>query len=265
MSWLSDRWGSGPSVKGLVSSVKGTGHTIGDIASNPWVQGLTDAALMATGVGAPAAAALMAAEKGGGALLKPGGNIGQGLIGGAEGALAGGGGALAGKALGSLGSAASNIPGVGGIEQGAQSIGGLLGKIPGVQGIEQGAGGVGGLIKQGVGALTGGGSSGAPSSLGSLLGSAGQWLTGNGGANALGAAEGVNAALLGQQSTNYAKQAANAVNASYNARAPLRLAGVNGMLNATRGNPFSTGATGAPNTMAATPIRSVVAGQGVTL
>jgi hypothetical protein len=117
MSWLSNRLGVhvklGGTVgnalnslgNGAVNATKAVGHTVGEIASNPLVQGLSAAALAATGVGAPAAAAILAAEKGGGALLKPGGNIGQGIKGGITGAVEGYGasklGGLARSALGS--------------------------------------------------------------------------------------------------------------------------------------------------------------------
>lgn len=108
MGWLQDRWGRGPSLNGLKSSVKGTGHTIGKVADNKWVQGATAAALAATGVGAPAAAAIMAGMAGGGALLKKGGNIGDGLMGAAKGAAMGYGAGKAGQLLhGGIGVAGS--------------------------------------------------------------------------------------------------------------------------------------------------------------
>lgn len=52
----------------------------------------------------------------------------------------------------------------------------------------------------------------------------------------LGAANLVNAAQLGKKSTDYANKAEQAVTGSYNERAPLRLAGVQGMLNPSAGN-----------------------------
>lgn len=57
------------------------------------------------------------------------------------------------------------------------------------------------------------------------------FVTGNGGLNALGIAQGVNAAVLGKQATDYGKQGLTAVQDSYNQRAPLRVAGLQGMLN----------------------------------
>ncbi len=80
----------GQNVKNAVTKgAVDAGHAVGTVASNPVVQGLTMAGLIASGVGAPAAAAIMAAQRGGGALLKPGGNIGAGVTGGLQGAAAG--------------------------------------------------------------------------------------------------------------------------------------------------------------------------------
>ncbi len=56
------------------------------------------------------------------------------------------------------------------------------------------------------------------------------FLKGNNGLNALGTAQGVNAALLGQKSSQYAKDALGSVNSNWNANAPLRDAGRAGML-----------------------------------
>ena len=89
--------------------------------------------------------------------------------------------------------------------------------------------------------------------VGNALGSVGSLLTGNGGINALGAAEGVNAAMQQRQANNYAKSALGGVQQSYNERAPLRTAGIQGLLNpqtpSIQGlssiagrNPFASGA-----------------------
>lgn len=238
MSWLSDRWGNGPSIKGLESSVKGTAHTVGDVASSPIAQAIAAGLLTATGVGAPAAAAILAGSGALGGALKPGGNAGSALGGAASGALAGGAGALAGKALGGLGSAASNIPGVQGIEQALGGAGSTLSKIPGAQAVEQGLGGV---AKNALGSLTGGAGGAADSGggLGGLLGGLGGWITGNGGKNALGAAEGVNAALLQKQANDYAGQALNQAQALWNQRAPLRTGGMAAMQASLGRNPFA--------------------------
>ena len=168
MSWLSDRWGNGPSIKGLESSVKGTAHTVGDVLSNPVTQAIAGGLLTATGVGAPLGAAILAGSGALGGALKPGGNLGSALGGAATGALAGGAGALAGKALsGGL----SGVPGVQGIENFFGDANGALTKIPGVQGIENlltggnpsgtgtSSGGLGGLV-QSLSRIFGGGSGG---------------------------------------------------------------------------------------------------------
>jgi len=98
----------------------------------------------------------------------------------------------------------------------------LLGGIPGLGGagdvlskIKSLASGVGGLGSM----LGGGGGSGGGFSLSDLIDPA------------LGGAALLNASNLGKQSTNYAKDAVNTANQSYDSRAPLRTAGVQGMLN----------------------------------
>jgi hypothetical protein len=66
--------------------------------------------------------------------------------------------------------------------------------------------------------------------------------------DALAVAQGANAASLGQESNDYAQQAANDATSRWNAQAPLRTAGIAGMLNPTspfsapslpKGNPFA--------------------------
>ena len=114
-------------------------------------------------------------------------------------------GALTAGAMGGLGA----LGGAGG------GLGGILSHIPGLQSIE--------------GLLTG--QNGQPGVLGEL----GSFLGGNGGKNALGLAQGVNAAMLQKQSSDYAKQAMGDVQNSYNERAPLRSAGIQGMLNPQTG------------------------------
>ncbi len=145
-------------------------------------------------------------------------------IAGAEG-LAGGGVGLAGLLGGgtATGAAAGAIPGAAGAAGGATSLASILAQIPGIggllSGLVNGAGGASGLIDKG-----------------------------------LGAAQLVNAANLQKQSTGYAKNAMDTANQSYDSRAPLRLAGVQGMLNpkpssdlsglssvTAAGNPFAAG------------------------
>jgi hypothetical protein len=81
--------------------------------------------------------------------------------------------------------------------------------------------------------------SGAPSAGGGgwqdilkgLAGKAGSFVTGNNGLNALGIAQGVNAANLSKQSTDYAKSALASATGAYDAKAPLRAAGISNMTN----------------------------------
>jgi hypothetical protein len=148
----------------------------------------------------------MAAQKGGGALLKPGGNIGQGLTGAATGAMAGYGAAKAGSLL--------------------KGGGSILDKAKGVIG-----------AKNAVGSVMGGGSpaSGGGGGVGDFLGGIGGYLTGNGGGNALAIAQGANAAMLGKKSSDLADDALTSAKDNYAERAPLRTAGIAGMLNPGQG------------------------------
>lgn len=189
----------GTAIKKGVSDL---GHEVGRAASNPWVQGALATGLAATGVGAPAAAGIMAATRGGGALLKPGGNIGAGLRGGVEGA-----------ALGAT---------AGGIGSALRGGGSFLSKAGNIAGLARTAGSaVGGAVP----ALAGG--------AGSLAGLA----SGNGrGGNihpailALAAAQGVNAASLGKKANDFSDSAWSLANDSYTSRAPLREKGMAGLM-----------------------------------
>lgn len=123
----------GQNVKNAVTKgATDVGHAVGSVASNPLAQGGLAAFLAATGVGAPAAAAIMAGMKGGGALLAPGGNIGDGIGGAVKGAALGAGAAKAGDLVrgalsgggglsGVLGSAKSALTG------GLKATGGFAG------------------------------------------------------------------------------------------------------------------------------------------
>lgn len=143
-----------------------------------------------------------------------------------------------GSVLGGLGSAiggaASAIPGVsaiGGALGGIGSaIGGAASAIPGVSSIEGllgkgGASALGGAIPDSAMGLGGGGSG--------LLSGAEQFLTGNGGRNLLGLAQGVNAAQLGQKSNSYANDALNSAQNAYNEKAGIRQQALNGLQNPT--------------------------------
>lgn len=97
-------------------------------------------------------------------------------------------------------------------------LGGLVSKIPGV-GAAVGA--LGGLASKipGVSAV-------------------GNFLKGHG-SDVLKAAQGVNAAYLGNKATGMANNALGSVTSSYDQRAPLRVAGVQGMLAAQQRTPRS--------------------------
>lgn len=95
----------------IKKAVVDTGHAVGKVANNKYTQMAAAAALAATGVGAPAAAGIMAGMAGGGKLLAPGGNIGDALKSGAKaGVTSYGVGKLAG-AIPGAGKLASKIPG----------------------------------------------------------------------------------------------------------------------------------------------------------
>lgn len=55
-----------------------------------------------------------------------------------------------------------------------------------------------------------------------LLGDAGKFLTGNNGLNALGIVQGINAAQLGQKSSDYADKAQQAIQGAWDAKSALR-------------------------------------------
>jgi hypothetical protein len=201
---LGDVWGG---IKNVGSTIKkaavDTGHELGRAASNPVVQGLTAAGLAATGVGAPAAAAIMAAQRGGGALLKPGGNIGAGLRGGVEGAAMGAGAAKAG----------SLVRGV--LSNGLPSASSVFSS--------------GGALKDAAGKLISGGAGGLPASIASAAG------LGGGGVSPLvgllAGAQMVNATNLGAKANQFADEGWNLAKGSYMDRAGLRSKGIEGLTN----------------------------------
>jgi hypothetical protein len=98
------------SIGHALSSV---GHTVGAVASNPWAKAALAAGLAATGVGAPAAAAIMAGSGAMGGALHEGGGLHDALTGGASGAVEGG---LAGAmpTFGEGGGIMSKLGGLGG-------------------------------------------------------------------------------------------------------------------------------------------------------
>ena len=190
-------------------AVQGIGHAIGSAASNPWVQGITAAGLAATGVGAPAAAGIMAGMGGGGALLRPGGNIGDA----ARGAVTGG---VEGYGAGKVGAA-------------LHGAGSLAEKAGAVYGATKGAGGMGG--------------GGDPSG-----GGDGGWLEGAKNFMGDHAGDGLIGAQIANSAYNQSKagdamgHALDTVNDQWKAGAPLREQGMAGMLNPGQGIAAKIGA-----------------------
>lgn len=156
-----------------------------------------------------------------------------GLTSGVQGMLGGGSSSAASAPIGLSGMSPADLASVGDATSGAAAntagadfTGGLTGNaLASTANAGGGASLPGASTVQGLlGKLGGGGSS--PSNGGGVLG----FLTGNNGLNALGVAQGVNAAALGQKSSDYADQAANLATSRWNQQAPLRTAGVAGML-----------------------------------
>jgi len=210
VSWLSQALG------GIGHAATEVGHAVGGALNNPLVDTVLAAGGQALGMPMPIT---MAALKGLGGAIAPGGNLGtalgQGAIGLGEGALAGGVGGLLG---GGAGGAAQAVPGA----ASAGSSGGLTGLINGIPGL-------GGLAQ------------GLEKSAPSLLGNLGSFLTGNGGMNALGIAQGLNAANLQKTANNYATDALGTENALWNSQAPMRAQALAQLPGAINANPFSRG------------------------
>ena len=76
-------------VNAVKKGVTDVGHTVGSVVTSKIGQGLIGGALALTGVGLPAAAAIMAGSKGIGTLIKPGGNLKGAATGAAQGAVEG--------------------------------------------------------------------------------------------------------------------------------------------------------------------------------
>lgn len=113
-------WGKGPSIKGLKSSIKGTGHTVGKVASSKITKGVLAAGLAATGVGAVASGAIMATTGAAGGALKKGGGLKQAVRGAATGAATGVAAGVAGKVL----------PKVPGLRSPIAAVRRVAGKVP---------------------------------------------------------------------------------------------------------------------------------------
>lgn len=115
----------------IVKGATDVGHAAGNALDNKYVQAATAAALAASGVGAPAAAAMLAAQAAGGKILKPGGNIGDAASAGLKAGVTSYG---TGKLLGSAGKVLGDkVPlGIGDrVASMGRSIGDKLGSIPG--------------------------------------------------------------------------------------------------------------------------------------
>lgn len=152
---------------------------------------------------------------------------------------------------------------------GMPTVGAALGGAVGGMGHGDGLGSS--LMQGATGAIGAGGLSKIPG-LGSIpgIGSVSDFLGGNGGMNALGLLQGANAAYLGNKSTGLANNALNTQRDLFNEAAPLRQAGIAGMLNPGAGvapkiagiqaqnhNPFAT-------PMPATPSVAPAAGSWLT-
>lgn len=196
-------------AKGLVHAVTDPGgwaKNIGHQATDPKTLIGLASALALPGVGGALTGALGAVPGIGGALASGAGAIGSGL----------------GAAEGAVGGALSHIPG-------ASAVGSALGL------------GGGGAAEEAASAIPDSalGIGSGPTGLSGLLGKAGSFLTANGGKNALGLAQGVNAAMQSKKQNDLANQALKTVEGSYNERAPLRAQGLQGLMRKDTGNPYA--------------------------
>ncbi len=127
----------------------------------------------------------------------------------------------------------------------------MLDKLPGIGSAKAGIEAVGQLIPPVAGGAVG---DAITSKLPGVASAAGNFLTGNNGLNALGVAQGFNAALLQQKALQYAKDAEGTAMGNWKANDPLRTSGRAGMLNPKSsvdisalpgirraGNPFARG------------------------
>ena len=138
------------------------------------------------------------------------------------------------KALGTVAGLATG--GIGGAAIGALKSG-ALGAIGHAIGGQDGQEVAGAIPDAAMGIHDSGGLSG-------LLGKAGDFITGNGGRNALGVAQGINAAMQQRKSGQLANEALAQARSSYAERAPLRAQGLQQLMN--------------PQTQDLTPLRAVM-------
>lgn len=180
----------------------------------------------------PGVGTLAGAAIGGLGGLAAGDGLGGALKYGLQGAASGFGGGLLDNA-GGISGIASHIPGAQSLESILGSVGGGAAGSVGNTSLGLGAAGtgVGGVADAAAGSSGGG--------FGGLIGQAGHFLTGNGGKNALGVAQGISSVLDQQKANNYAKDALGTVEGSYAQRAPLRAQGVQQLLASQQGNPYA--------------------------
>jgi hypothetical protein len=228
----------GQNVKNTVTkAATDVGHAAGAVADNKYTKAAIMAGLVASGVGAPAAAAIMAAEGLGAGALKEGGGLKDALggvvSGGLEGAAAGTAGGMLHGGIPSIGSAMDAIKGAG---SKASSIYAAAKSIPGVS-----------TVLDNVTSKV----PGMPALQGATD------FLGGGGRDALTALQMANAAMLSKKSSDYATNAMGSTQANWDERAPLRTAGQAGMLNPGAGiapkiagipnrNPYSAMPPGPP-------------------
>ncbi len=89
----------GGAAKAVAKGATAVGHTAGKVVTSGVGKGILAGGLALTGVGIPAAAAIMGGSQAVGALIKPGGNIGKAAKAGATGAAVGAGAAVVGKGI----------------------------------------------------------------------------------------------------------------------------------------------------------------------
>ncbi len=201
-------WGFLGKVGGaLKDAATGVGHTLGTVASNPFVEGALGLTL------GPEAAA---AAGGLGHLLAPGGNIGSGITG----ALTGGAAGAAGSAIGSglSGIASGGLAGIGknalNIGKGGAALGAAASSPAVAQSVASGSAPPGdqNILQKILGSSVGG----VPTPIAGLAG-----------------LQGINAAQLGAKANDFSNKAWDYASGSYDTRAPLRAAGQAQLLNPT--------------------------------
>ena len=142
------------------------------------------------------------------------GSVGLGDI-----AKAGIGGGAGGLAVGGIAGALGHVPG----------LSGLASHIPGMGSAAGSVGGAASAAAPAAAGAAGAAAGAAPAASGGFLGSLGSFL-GSHGMTALELAQGANAAVQGQKANSLANKALHSSEQAYQDRAPLRQAGISGML-----------------------------------